>query len=130
VRGIELDASGGKSKEAVRALATLARMGDEAAREVVENCGKSLGMGLANLVDIFNPARIVLHGAITEADEVFFSSVTHCLRQHAFLTKDESIELVSPTFGDDAGLVGAAAVALDAIVLSGRMREGTKVGVA
>ena len=129
-RGIELDTSGGKSKEAVRTLATLARMGDEVAHEVVKNCGESLGVGLANLVDIFNPGRIVLHGAITGAGEVFSSSVTHCLRQHAFLTKDESIELVAPTFGDDAGLVGATAVALDAIVLSGRMREGAKVGAA
>lgn len=130
LRGIELDASGGKSKEAVRALASLAQMGDEAARDVVKNCGKSLGIGLANLVDIFNPGRIVLHGAITGAGEVFSASVTECLQQHAFLTKDESIELVAPTFGDDAGLVGAAAVALDAIILNGRMKEGAKVGVA
>lgn len=119
MRGIELGAVEESPKEAIQALVALSRKHDEVAHEVVKNCGESLGIALANLVDIFNPSRIVLHGAITGANDVFFSSVEHCLRRHAFLTKDESVELVVPTFGDDAGLVGAAAIALDAFVLTG-----------
>lgn len=131
LHGIELDVTEESPKEAVQALVALSRKHNEVAREVVKNCGESLGIALANLVDIFNPSRIVLHGAITGANEVFFSSVEECLRQHAFLTKDESVELVSPTFGEDAGLVGAAAVALDALVLSGGgIRHLTKAAMA
>ena len=130
LRGIELSTSSRGSKEAIRALAALARVGDEAAREVVVNCGEFLGIALANLADILNPSRIVLHGAIAEAGEVFFSSVSQSLQRHAFLVKDEMIELSSPTFGDDAGLVGAAAVALDTIILSGAMREIARGGSA
>lgn len=118
--------NGKEPKEIVRAIAVLARMGNEAACEVVKDCAESLGIALANLVDIFNPSRIVLHGAIAGAGDVFYSSATHYLQQHAF-THDESVELVPATFGEDAGLVGAAAVALDAIVLPGGMRTTHKM---
>ncbi len=130
MHGLELDYAGGTVKEAVRSLVALARRGDEGACEVIRSCGVSLGIALANLIDIFNPERIVLHGVITGAGELFFSAVAECLRQHAFLTRDEYVALVPPSFGDDAGLVGAAAVALDAIVLQGGMREIAKGGVA
>jgi N-acetylglucosamine repressor len=106
-------------KDAVRELALRARDGDAAAEEIVSNCGESLGIALVNLVDLFNPRRIVLAGAITHAGDIFFSSVSRCIQQRAFLARDEFIELASPTFGDDAGLMGAAALALDAIVLNG-----------
>ncbi len=122
-QGIVLDTLEGRPKEVVHALVSLVRTREKAACEVVKNCGESLGIALAILVDIFNPSRIVLHGTITEAGEIFFSSAAHSLQQHAFLTKDETVELVAPTFGDDSGLVGAAAVALDAVVLNGGMRE-------
>lgn len=131
LHGIELSAASGGTKEAIRELAMRARANEEGARTVIADCGQSLGLALANLVDIFNPGHIVLHGAITEAGDVFFSPVERCLQQHAFLTRDESITLASPTFGNDAGLVGAAAIALDALILSGGgMRELARAGAA
>ena len=108
--------STGNAKEAVQSLAHLARQGNSDAQEIVTYCGEFLGIALANLVNVLNPNRIVLHGAITEASELFFAPVTRSLRQRAFFT--ETVDLVAPTFGADAGLVGAAAVALDALILT------------
>jgi predicted NBD/HSP70 family sugar kinase len=117
-RGIELSSLAGGHKKAVEDLAVLALAGDERAREIIMNCGESLGTALANLVDLFNPARIVLHGAITAAGELFFHAVSQCISRRAFQARDEVVELVPATFGSDAGLVGAAAVALDALILT------------
>jgi predicted NBD/HSP70 family sugar kinase len=124
LHGIALDAMDGGTKEAVRRLALLARQGDETARAVIATCGESLGIALATLVDILNCSRIVLHGAITQAGDIFFSPVEQCLRRRAFLSKDETVTLAAPTFGDDAGLVGAAAVALDTFILNGSVKAG------
>lgn len=123
LQGLALPEEAASPKEAVRRLAALARQGDEAARAVVRICGESLGIALSTLTDILNPSRIVLHGAIAEAGDFFFSAVSVSLHQRAFLTRDESVELVAPTFGEDAGLVGAASVALEALVLRAAGRE-------
>lgn len=117
--GIELPAQAGSYKKAVEDLAALALTGDAQAREIIMNTGESLGTALANLVDLFNPARIVLHGAITVAGELFFHAVSQCISRRAFLARDEVVELVPATFGNDAGLVGAAAIALDTLILAG-----------
>ncbi|WP_376796313.1 ROK family protein [Thermogemmatispora sp.] len=122
-RGLTLESSTAGPKEAVRQLARLALDGHPLAREVVQRCGESLGIALATLTDILNPSRIVLHGAITVAGAIFFSAVAECLHQRAFLTRDASVELVAPTFGEDAGLVGAASLALDRLVLGASARE-------
>jgi predicted NBD/HSP70 family sugar kinase len=115
-RGVDPRALDAPVKDAVRALAALARSGDDAARDVIACAAEALGIALADLTDIFNPDRIVLHGAVTEAGEQFFAMVAGSLHRHAFLAAGESIQLIPPTFGEDAGLIGAAAVALDAQV--------------
>jgi predicted NBD/HSP70 family sugar kinase len=125
-RGIDLHVPQvGGTKEAVRELVALARAGDAAAHDVITSCGESLGIALADLVDLFNPERIVLHGVITTAGGEFFTAVVRSLRQRAFLAANETIDLVTPTFGEDAGLVGAAAVALDAFFGTAGGADGT-----
>ena len=108
----------GNTKEMVQSLAHLAVNGNADAQEIVAYCGEYVGIALANLVNVLNPNRIVLHGAITEAGELFFAPVAQSLRKRAFFS--ETVDLVAPTFGADAGLVGAAAVALDALILTQR----------
>lgn len=111
-------------KDAMRALAARARAGDEAALGIVRASGSSLGAALASLVNLVNPTRIVLHGTITQAGPTFLEAAAQALRERAFLASSDAIELVLPTFGEDAGLVGAAALALHGLVfpLAGRPR--------
>ncbi len=114
----QLDADAGTVgvKDAVRALAAQARAGNEAALEVIRSSGESLGIALADLADLFNPARIVVHGAITLAGREFLEAAARTLRERAFLAANDAIDLVLPTFGEDTGLVGAGALALHRLV--------------
>ena len=116
-QGVELDETL-NTKAAVRALVGRALAGESRAMEAISNCGESLGVALADLANLFNPAQIVLHGVITEAGPMFLDAVRRSLEERAFLAADEHIQLALPTFGDDAGLVGAGAVALARYVLS------------
>lgn len=103
-------------KDAMRDLVALAGAGDAAALATVAAAGESLGVALADLVDLLNPSRIVLHGVIVGAGAPFFAAVGRALHQRAFLAAEDTVPLVPATFGEDAGLVGAAAVALDALI--------------
>jgi len=116
--GLDLGGAERGLKERVQTLALLADAGNTAAQRVVLACAESLGIMLGSLADIFNPSRIVLHGVVTSA-RGFFQAVSEALAAHAFLPPDAAIELRPPTFGNDAGLVGAAAVVLETLVLRG-----------
>ena len=125
--GIELGMpSQANAKAAIRTLASRARGGDELAIQVIQASGESLGIALADLADLFNPERIVVHGAITSAGDLFVEVVSRALRQRAFLATNDAVTLVTPTYGEDAGLVGAAAIALDRVIfpLTDELRVG------
>lgn len=88
-----------------------AALGDEAARRVVEGYLSDLACGLVNLVQIFQPERIVLGGGISGAGEALLAPVQEILdredyaRHHKIRTK-----LSIAARGNDAGLVGAALI--------------------
>lgn len=116
--GLDLGGAERSLKERTQALVRLADAGDATARHIVLACAESLGIMLGSLADIFNPSQIVLHGVVTTAHG-FLPAVSEALAAHAFLPPDAAIALRPPTFGNDAGLVGAAAVALETLVLRG-----------
>ncbi len=105
------------AKEATRDLARRARQGDPLAVQLQTDVAKSIGIALANMVDLLNPSHIVLHGVITESGSEFLNIVRRAVQQHAFLSDDDMVHIVPATFGSDAGLIGAAAVALDSVIL-------------
>ena len=72
-----------------------------------------LTTALASAVNLLNPDLIVLGGLFTEAPDRLFSDVEMELRKKVFPVLRGSIRLERSRLGFDAGLVGAAAVALD-----------------
>ncbi len=72
-----------------------------------------LTTALASAVNLLNPDLIVLGGLFTEAPDRLFSDVDRELRKKVFPVLRGSIQLERSRLGYDAGLVGAAAVALD-----------------
>jgi glucokinase len=87
----------------------LAQRGDETARGVVERAARGLAIGLTNVTRALDPAVIVLGGG------VMASGATLLDRVHAYLpslNRNFRVPEVLPArFGDDAGLIGAAALA-------------------
>ncbi|HEY6010621.1 MAG TPA: ROK family protein [Nitrospirota bacterium] len=90
----------------------LAREFDPVARRVMKEMGSLLGIGIANLINIFNPQMIVLGGGVKDAWDLFIGSTREEIMRRAFLVPAERTEIVPSRLGDDAGMVGAAAAAL------------------
>jgi glucokinase-like ROK family protein len=100
-----------------------ARAGDQAALALLEERAVYLGIGLANLVNTLSPDLIVLGGIFAQGADVLFPTVQRTLRERAFAGLGERVTLRPPTFGQDAGVIGAAALALDAFFYE--QTEGT-----
>jgi glucokinase len=88
-----------------------AREGDAVAREVFTRAAGYLGIGLANLIHILNPQRIIIGGGVSKAGEMLFEPARRVARAHTFERPGSDVEIVPAALGDDVGVVGAAAVA-------------------
>jgi glucokinase len=88
-----------------------ARNGDPGALQVMKDMGRVLGIGIANLINIFNPEMIVLGGGVKEAWQLFITATREEIMKRAFNVPAERTKIVPSLLGGDAGMVGAAAVA-------------------
>jgi glucokinase len=86
-----------------------ATRGDEIAREVVRDTAKFLGIGVANLLNIFNPDVVVIAGGVTQAGDALFEPMRAEVRRRAFRPAVEACRIVAATLPGTAGVVGAVA---------------------
>ena len=93
-----------------KAICEAADAGDPAAREAVDAAADYLGLGLANLVNIFAPDRIVLGGGLMRSRHLFWDRARAVLESHVRLVPPGTTHLVHAGLGGDAGLCGAACV--------------------
>ena len=106
-----------RSSDSVRGITSekiyqLAGEGDAIARRVMKDMGRMLGIGIANLINIFNPQMIVIGGGVKDAWPLFIDATREEVMRRAFQVPAERTEIVPTLLGDDAGMVGAAAVAI------------------
>ena len=85
--------------------------GDELALEVFRRMGVYLGIGLANLINILNPAVIVIGGGVVNGWELFEKHMLQQVAERAFPLPAARVKIVRAECGDDAGLLGAARLA-------------------
>ncbi|MGD1994354.1 MAG: ROK family transcriptional regulator [Anaerolineae bacterium] len=90
-----------------------ARQGDSATRAMLDDRGNYLGIALANLVSVFNPELIVLGGFLSPGFDLLGPVTESTMRERAFAKLGERVKLQTTSFGQRAGVVGAATQALN-----------------
>jgi glucokinase len=101
-------------EEITGALVTeLAHDGDPGAREVVERVGERLGVGIVNLVNVFNPQVVVVGGGAVAAGELLLAPARRVVADRALRPGRDEVEIVAARFGPEAGMLGAALLALE-----------------
>ncbi|HEX2015758.1 MAG TPA: ROK family protein [Solirubrobacteraceae bacterium] len=102
--------------EITGALVTeLAHDGDSVARQVMARIGRHLGVGLSNLVNVFNPEVIVIGGGVIAAGDLLLEPAREVVAQRALAPSRDQARIVPARFGAESGMLGAAALALDGI---------------
>jgi glucokinase len=99
-------------------VTTLALGGDEVSRMVLGHIGRLLGVGLSNLSNIFNPEVIVVGGGAMHAGDLLLEPAREELRARGLPPNRDQIQVVAAKFGPEAGMLGAAVMALDELELA------------
>jgi glucokinase len=85
-----------------------AEQDDPIAREILERVGRALGVGVANLVTILSPDRVVLGGSVARLGAWLFDPVRAVVRDRVTAVPIERVQIVPAALGGDAGAIGAA----------------------
>jgi glucokinase len=91
------------------AVVAAARRGEAAALEVVDREAEILGRGFASLAHLFSPERIVMGGGVARSFDFLFPRIAAAYARHA-MAPFRDVAILAAANGDNAGLVGAAAL--------------------
>jgi glucokinase-like ROK family protein len=93
-----------------------AQVGDPTALECLHQTGEQLGIGIANLINTFNPEMVVIGGMLSEAGTFLLPTVRAAVDEHALPRLREGVRVVLSAHGTDACVLGAVALVLDDIL--------------
>jgi glucokinase len=85
-----------------------ARSGDPVAMRITADAIEYLGVSIASVVNVFNPAMIILGGGMAQAGEQILVPVREIVRKRARRLLADHVEIVLARLGNDAGLIGGA----------------------
>src|SRR4051812_1474718 len=91
----------------------LAHDGDDAARAAVAVLGRRLGVGLTGLINVFNPEVVVVGGGLVAAGELLLEPARAVVAARALVPARDQVRIVVARFGDESGMLGAAALAFE-----------------
>jgi glucokinase len=91
-------------------ICELAQLGDPFAKQAVEHEAYYLGIGLANLINLFTPDAIVLSGSVMKSAPLFLDRIREVIGSGCRFVPAEKTQLTLASLGDDTNLIGAARV--------------------
>jgi glucokinase len=86
-----------------------ARRGDTVAAGIMRCAAENVGVGMVNLIHLFNPALIVIGGGVSKAGPLLFEPVERIVRERAMEVPRQAVQIVRAELGENVGLLGAAA---------------------
>ncbi len=108
-----LDLAEGKFENiTARAVVEAYHAGDALSGELIGRATEALAAGMVSLVNAFNPCKVVLGGGIIESMPELVERVDAIVRIQALAAATGSLEIGPTRLGDNAGIIGAAALAM------------------
>ena len=105
----------GSEEPTAKDVADAADKGDAVAIAALADAGRALGVGLANVVHLFNPEVIAVGGGVAGAGELILDPARDSMRDHLMDDILASVNIVQAELGNMASLVGASMMALGLI---------------
>jgi predicted NBD/HSP70 family sugar kinase len=102
--------------DGVDAVAERAAAGDATAVRAITEVGRWLGIGIGNLVNLFNPQLVVLGGVYERLFDGFAPAVREAMRRRVLAAPGELVAIVPSALGADAALLGAAELVLSGVI--------------
>jgi len=111
------DMSGGDySKVTAKMVADAAKEGDEMALNVFTRAMEYIGLGISNLIGIFNPDLIVIGGGVSLAGDIFFDNIRDVVQKNLMRPTARQIQILPVAFGANAAIMGAFSLILNKVL--------------
>ncbi len=94
-------------------IISAARKGDQIAVDALGQAAFYLGIGIANLVNLFDVEVIVLGGSLNKASDLILEDVEKVALQNTLAPGREKLKVIPSAHGTDACIMGAIALVLD-----------------
>jgi len=115
--------AGGPQRVTGEIVFQAAKEGDQAAVALFERTGYWLGVGIASLITIFDPDVVVVGGGLAATGDLLLAPARASMERYVFGRAHRDLPPVAPArLGGDAGLVGAATLALRGMKADGRAK--------
>lgn len=103
---------GSLSKITPKVLEEAAFYKDKLALEIWQETGMYLGVGLASLINIFNPEKIIIGGGVANAGTLISGPMLKTIKERALAVSLQDVKIVRAKLGEEAGVIGAAMLVL------------------
>jgi glucokinase len=88
--------------------------GDTLAKEITDGTAEALGLLCVDMFHVTGPQRIIFGGGMIAAGDLLLNRIRYFFKQHIWPLKEETLEICFATLGEDAGIIGTAALAMHA----------------
>lgn len=93
-----------------RTVARAAEAGIPLARAIITNAAEALGIGLVNIIHIYNPDKIILGGGVMQMGPMLMEPALRIVQERAMQAPRDSVQIELAQLGRNAGLIGAGAL--------------------
>jgi glucokinase len=97
-------------------VAEAAEQGDALAIELITHAGTALGVGVRNLLHIFNPTVVVIGGGVSRIGPLLWDPMLEVVHHDAMTAYRQDLRIVPAALGDDPGLIGAGLLTHETMV--------------
>lgn len=111
------------AEPSIPAIVEAASRGDKKALKLLDETAVHLGIGLANVINIVNPAILVLHGKLFEAGDRFLRTIRDEIGARALRLPALNTRIVVSDLGEQAGLAGGVTLVMRTVLESPLVRR-------
>jgi len=104
------------NRVSAKMVADAARNGDELASNVFNRAMDYIGIGISNLINIFNPELVTIGGGVSQAGDIFFNNIRESVDRNIMQPTSRKVEILPVAFGENAALMGAFALILQRVL--------------
>ena len=89
-------------------VAQAALQGDTVSIQIFKQIGKIIGIGLASVVNLLNPEKIIIGGGVADAGEILLEPIRQTIQDRAMPIQANSVKVVPAQLANAAGVIGAS----------------------
>lgn len=107
---------GDPAKLTAEMVAHCAKRGDQVAWRVFDRATEYIGIGIAGLINLYNPEAVFIGGGVAQAGDILFDRVRKTVQARALKKTSGAVAILPATFGLRSAVMGAVSLILSGVV--------------